>query len=67
MIKGPKEKIRALSVSLSQKLSYLMPDIAFYSGVPQFPQLEKKRHHTDLPLHMRLKSLICMTGLQSLQ
>lgn len=42
MIKEPQEKIRALSVSLSRKLSYLMPDIAFYSGVAQFPQLEIK-------------------------
>lgn len=42
MIKGPKEKTRGLSVSLGQKLSYLMPDIAFNSGVPQFPQLENK-------------------------
>lgn len=42
MIKGAKEKTRGLSVSLSQKLSYLMPDMAFNSAVPQFSHLENK-------------------------
>lgn len=42
MIKGAKEKTRGLSVSLSQKLSHMTPDIAFNSVEPQFPQLENK-------------------------
>lgn len=37
MMKGPKEKTRGFSVSLSQKPSYLMPDTTFNFSVPQFP------------------------------
>lgn len=57
---------RDLSVSLSPKLSYLMADRAFNSYASVSSPI-KQGHHTDLPLHMMLKSLMAVTGLQSLQ
>lgn len=63
MIKGAKEKTRGVYVSLSQKLSFLMPDRAFNSYASVSSPI-KQGHHTDLPLHTMLKSLMPTTGLR---